>query len=224
MSNPGGWPSQHDSGYGGQQQQPVYGQPQYGQPQYGQPQYGQSLYGQPGYGQSAYGQGPYGQGAYGQPGGYPTPRPSGGTAITAAVLSFLGGAAALFGIIANVVAVVAIAALSDLEASLPGWYTGVLVMSVIAEIILAVLLIWGGVAVLRHKMIGRLLVAGGCGVAIVFGLIGSIAGLAVEAQLRDDNISTGIGSGAFGFVGLIFPVATMILVLVPPTAEWIAAD
>lgn len=37
-------------------------------------------------------------------------------------------------------------------------------------------------------------------------------------------VSTGIGSGAFGFVGLIFPVATMILVLVPPTAEWIAAD
>ncbi|RPA59971.1 hypothetical protein EF294_12120 [Gordonia oryzae] len=163
---------------------------------------------------------PYPQNPYGDP--Y-TPKPSGGTAIAAAVLSFLGGVSAIVGIIAAIAVIAAISALTTEVDQIPGWYTGILVMQLIVDVVLAVLLIWGGVAVLRHKMIGRILIAAGCGVTIVFGIIGAIAGLAVESALSQNGVSGGFGGGVLSFVGLIFPIGTAILVMLPSTAEWIKA-
>ncbi|AFA75093.1 putative membrane protein [Gordonia polyisoprenivorans VH2] len=163
---------------------------------------------------------PYPQNPYGDP--Y-TPKPSGGTAITATVLSFLGGVSAIVGLIVSIGVLVAISALATEVDRIPGWYNAVLVMQMIVDVVLAVLLIWGGVSVLRHKMIGRILVASGCGVSIVFGIVGAIAGLAVESALSHNGVSNGFGSGVFSFVGLIFPIATAILVMLPSTAEWIKA-
>ena len=130
---------------------PQYGPPQYGPPQYGPPQYGPPQYGPPAHGQSAYGQSPYGAPApppWGpQPGwGWPAvpqqpQRP--GPVIAAAVLVF---ASALLVVVGTVYAM----AFSALLSLARGPDAGMGPLSACLHLLLAGLLVVGGLRVLAH--------------------------------------------------------------------------
>lgn len=172
---------------------------------------------------------------YPQPGAYPAPpaapaQPSGGTAITAGVLAALGGLLGLGLTAVSLFFLIAIASIgsnfdhSDLE--LLDSIFGVLAIGMVAVVIigfvlgtlLSVLLIAGAVLLFRRKMLGRWLVVSGCAVAIVSNLMTSVFTTAVTSDGRYSPESV-----VSAFVGLAFPIVTMVLVLLPSTTAWIKA-
>lgn len=173
---------------------------------------------------------------YPQPGAYsaapPAPaQPSGGTAITAGVLAALGGLLSLGITAVSLYFLIAIATIgsqfkpSDYE-FLDSIF-GVLAIGIVALVIIAfvlgmllsALLIAGAVLLFRRKMLGRWLVVSGCGVAIVSNLMTSVFTTAVTS---DDWYSP--ESVVSAFVGLAFPIATMVLALLPSTTAWVRAE
>lgn len=186
--------------------------------------YGQGFPGQPGYPQQpGYpgGQPPYPpQGGYpgGQPPYYPlTPAPSAPpsavTGIIAAVLSGLGG-------LVNVgCGLLAFLGLATMISESPydigsGEWTGVIAI-VMLNIVAGVLLSVGTVMLLLRKAASRWIVVAGCAVSIVSSLIS----LSLPSTFAEYQYS---GKGA-DVVGLLFPIATIVLVLLPSTAGWIQA-
>jgi len=169
---------------------------------------------------------PYGQPApYGQPyGAYPggpgmmPQKPSGGTAITAGVLAVIGGVWAIISLI------ILISAMSTIPHgySLP-WqvYTGL----GIGAITMA-LLLYGGIGLFLHQPAGRICTIAGCAITIVGGILtvvtsGITASVAASsAGLRNTGGIVGMGIG-FALVALIPPIATLILAIVRPTADWV---
>lgn len=72
-----------------------------------------------------------------------------------------------------------------------------------------------GTVMLLRKMSSRWIVVAGCAVSIVSSLISlSLASTIAEYQYG--------GKGAHG-VGLVFPIVTIVLALLPSTAAWIRA-
>lgn len=161
------------------------------------------------------------------PGGYgypPPPRqPSGGTAITAGILSILGGLVSVFMAISMVVLATASsensltsgAALAtgarrrgsrssssgsdiDIDFDFDGFAGGHILMA-IAYAILALVLLTGGFMLLRRSGTGRTMVIIGC----VGTLVVSIFGL--------------------DFLVVVFALATLILAAIGPTKRWIDA-
>ena len=194
-----------------------------------------------------YPHGPYGQGFPGQQPGYPPqqpgyppqqpgyppyggyqqlplppPAPSGVTGIIAAVLAGLGAftnlGAGLFGLLA----MIGLGAL----ASEPAYATSdgvggafvMLVFVVLLGIGAGLLLAAGTVMLLLRKMIGRWLIVGGCALTIVGSLISFGVAAAVTAPYGAYS-----GGNGFAILGLIFPIATLVLVLLPATTQWINA-
>lgn len=205
-----------------------YGQP-YGQPQYGQQPYGTQPYGQP-YGQPQYGQPQYGQPQYGQPqygaNPYGAPQsPSGGTAITAAVLALVGGAWHLFG---TLIGLATLAGTQDVD-GLPSWYTGYAIVNWVGVLIVAAALITGGIMLLKRKVVSRIIIAAGCGIALVIQWIGAVLAVAIGAAMESASGVAGLGamSGAIGiFVAIfmsIFPITTIVLTYLKSTLRWIEA-
>lgn len=231
MTTPTGHPSSNDP-YGsagqqppgaGQYQQP-YSQPQYQQPysqpqpqyqqpptqqQYEQPQYPQTQYGQPAYGQSS-----YPPGAYGAPAGSARP----GMVTAAAVLAFIwGGLGILFGLIllfaGSVLSTASSAVCNDTSldidtAAACNSVSGIgafLIIVTLGTIIVAGLMIWGGVVALNGKN-GQILVIA-CGVYAILAIISAIA-------------------SSFGFtslLGFVIPVLIAVFMLNAQSKAWFKA-
>lgn len=196
--------------------------------------FGGSPYGSSGYGSGGYGSGGYGSGSpYGQPQqsapweqqqgmgyspyGMPPAGPSGATAITAGVLAVLGGVAALVAIFGAGVGMVSVSILfnsAHVYGGLPGWYVATTVIGLICNVAVAALLITGGIMMFLRKRLSPMLVTIGCGVSIAGSIIGVIAAYAYYSEIVD---SYGYYYGyhtptyAFSLVGLIFPIATIVL-------------
>lgn len=155
------------------------------------------------------------QPGYGQPGdpGSPQPTPprgpSGATAIIAGILALLGG---LFGILFGALSVTVM--VSDHK------FDAIGVVFSLFGIAFGLVLFSGAILLWRRKVIGRWLIVGGCAVAILLGLL-AFAELFIGisgAPTRD--------AGAYvmlAVLGFIFPIATLVLVLLQSTTKWILA-
>lgn len=153
----------------------------------------------------------------------PAPAPGGGTAITAGVLASIGSAGQLLGGGFNIVL-----GLTDLARDLSEYdSTGLFAQSWIKTYLLVVgsiavvtafLLGVGAVMMFTRRPLGRVLVVAGCAVVVIAG----IAGYAVTLHYTTSGGSAAeIGGSIGGLVGLIFPIATAVLALVPPTTRWL---
>ncbi|SEO62738.1 hypothetical protein [Amycolatopsis saalfeldensis] len=202
------YPAQQQQPYPGQPSQPFPAQQQ--QP-YGQPQ--QQPYGQPSQPFGAQPQ-PYGQQPFpaypGGPGSIQPPKPGGGTAITAAVLAILGGIVALISVIGSV-AIVAGGSSHFLVFGL---------VSLVVSLAMAGLLLFGGITLIMHKPIGRMCVMIGCGLTIAYTVISLILALVGVGGLG--RTAGALAYGSFGSIlSILPPIATLILVIVKPTALWV---
>ncbi|QRY52721.1 hypothetical protein [Mycolicibacterium septicum] len=202
-------------------EQPGYGQ-QPGYPQ--QPGYGQQpgYQPQPGYpAQSGHPQ-PWYPGAYQPYGSAPAPStsPSGGTAITTAVLAGLGALATLGGGILGLIGLAALNSDSTYSTSdvLSGGACALLVIVMLVNIVSGLLLLPGTVMLLQRKMIGRWLIVGGCALTILNSLLS--LGLSAAVTARYESYG---GGSAFEFLSLVFPIATLVLAMLPSTTAWIKA-
>lgn len=153
----------------------------------------------------------------------PASAPGGGTAITAGVLASIGSVGQLLGGGINIVL-----GLTDLATDLAEydstglfaqrWVKTYLLVGGSIAVVAALLLGVGAVLLFTSRPLGRVLVVAGCVVVVVAG----IAGYAVTLRYTTSGggaaeISGGIG----GLFGLIFPIATAVLALVPPTTRWL---
>lgn len=141
----------------------------------------------------------------------PTPPrgPSGATAIIAGILALLGG---LFGVLFGALSVAVMVGDHEFDA-----------MGVVFSLLsfaFGLVLFNGAILLWRRKMTGRWLIVGGCAVAILLGL------------LAFAELFTGISgaptreAGAYvmlAVLGFIFPIATLVLVLLQSTTKWICA-
>ena len=172
---------------------------------------------------------------YPQPGAYPVPpaapaQPRGGTAITAGVLAALGGLLSLGITAVSLFFLIVIASIgsnfdrSDVEfldsifGVLAIGLVAVVIITLVLGTLLSVLLIAGAVLLFRRKMLGRWLVVSGCAVAIVSNLMTYVFTTTVTSG--DWNSPE---SAVSAFVGLAFPIVTMVLVLLPSTTAWLHA-
>ncbi|MGV0781117.1 hypothetical protein [Mycolicibacterium sp. XJ775] len=196
MTYPNGPYGQGLPGQPGYPQQPGYPPPQPGYPQ------------QPGYPPPGYPQQPYGM-----PPSAPVP-PSGVTGIIAGVLAGLGGLANVVGGLFMAFGLsILIGETSDAAGS--AWTPLVAITGL--NIVAGVLLLIGTVTLLLRKMIGRWLVAAGCSASILSTLINLTW---TPSAIADYEYDRGV---AADLVGVIFPIATLVLVLLPSTAAWIRA-
>ncbi len=146
-------------------------------------------------------------------------RPSGVTAITGAVLSLLGGLAQVVTVFGSLVALT-LTSDSSVSQYLPDWYGAVMVLTLLVSVALCAGLLVGGGFLTVGRSWARIVVAASCGVAIVFGIVSEVVASAMYRGMGAD-IAAGQGaSSVFGFLGLIFPIATAVLVLLPSTAAW----
>lgn len=150
----------------------------------------------------------------------PQPPASGATGIIAALLAGLGAVACLGGSLVGVLDLVGIDALdtdSRIQTSvgIAGAVLPVLILGIVLNVVAGVLLTAGTVALARRKMTGRWFVVGGCAVTIAGNLLS--LGYATSA--------TGLygSGGTIVLLGLVFPITTLVLVLVPSTTTWITA-
>lgn len=211
---------------------PGDGQQQYGQPGYSQPGYSQPGYGQPGFGQQPYGQQPGyattsgypsapGYPPAGYPGGLGAPgsrRP--GMVTAAAVLAFVWGG---FAIIFGLVIVAASSLLSAASSACSGeanvstspacnavaHYSGFFKVITAGLVVVAILLIWGGVVALTGKN-GQILVIG----AVVYLLLDLVS---IFVSISDNTFGTS------GIVGIVAPVLIIIFMLNPASKAWFQA-
>ncbi|MGH9061367.1 MAG: hypothetical protein ACRDZY_17915, partial [Acidimicrobiales bacterium] len=203
------YPAQQQQPYPGQPSQPFPAQPQ--QP-YGQPQ--QQPYGQPSQPFGAQPPQPYGQQPFpaypGGPGSIQAPKPGGGTAITAAVLAILGGIVSLISLIGSIAIIVGVS----------GNFLVLGIVSLVVNLALAGLLLFGAITLIMHKPIGRMCVMIGCGLAIAYTVISLIL-----TYVGVGGFGRATSALAYGSIGSILsilpPVATLILVIVKPTALWV---
>jgi hypothetical protein len=136
-------------------------------------------------------------------------KPGGGTAITAAVLAILGGIFALIGVVGSIVGM----------SAFHGVFV-ILIVSLIVDAALAVLLLYGAIALIMHKPLGRMLVIIGCSVTIAFDVISVILNAVGTASLGASSEFLGAGIGVT-IVMLLPPIATLILAIVNPTKQWV---
>ncbi|TDH57482.1 hypothetical protein [Mycobacterium talmoniae] len=201
-----------------------------GQPGWG-PNPGPNPYGAPAgnpYGQPAnpYGQvgNPYGQAGnpyspaagtpYGQA-GYPplgaALQPSGATAITAAILSFLGSLVHGIGALGSLLG---LASPLTKYSNVSGGFFALL--AVVSGAVAAGLLV-GGIMLLRRQFTGRMVIAVSCGAVILM----AIASYAFSEHLLRGYGVTGFTSSAVGLLlNTVMPGVTMTLALVGPTRRW----
>jgi hypothetical protein len=150
-----------------------------------------------------------------QPYGMPSPEPSGATGIIAAVLAALG---ALSGLGGGAVGAFALAVTGS-DAGLTGGVHALLIVSVLFSVVFGLMIAIGAVLLFQRKMLGRWLVVGACALAILSTLITFGVGITAEA----DVYGSYSGGAVFNLFGLVFPIATIVLAMLPPTTAWINA-
>ncbi|KZB87580.1 hypothetical protein [Amycolatopsis regifaucium] len=155
------------------------------------------------------------QGGYPPPGAYPPPgmalKPSGATGIIAGILAILGGVWFLSGLVWVLILLV------DRVRS---YY----IVGGILDLAVGVVLLVGGILLLRRKRAGRMLVVIGAGAGLFFGIVLVV----LRTTGMDVAYVFGGVSAIYGFLGLIVQllipaVATIVLALLPPTGRWLAA-
>ncbi|OBF25694.1 hypothetical protein [Mycobacterium sp. ACS4331] len=149
-------------------------------------------------------------------------RPSGVTAITGAILSLLGGLGQVFTIF-GALAALTLTSDSVVGQHLPDWYGAVMVLTLLVSIALCAGLLVGGGFLLVGRSWARIVVAAACGAAIVFGIVSQVVASAMYRNMGAGVAASRDASSVFGFVGLIFPIATAVLVLLPSTVAWCRA-
>ncbi len=151
-----------------------------------------------------------------------TPPPSGATGITAAALAGLGALANLGSGFLGLLGLIGLSVLST-DAAYQGATTptggafALLIFVVVLAVVAGALLAGGAVTLLQRKMIGRWLVVGGCAVTLLGGLLSFVIAAAVSGPYSS------FGGGWFSIPGLMFPIATIVLVLLPSTTAWLRA-
>lgn len=133
------------------------------------------------------------------------PKPSGATAVTAAVLALLGGVVACAGLVLG---------LTTLLSRTPRFGPAFLGLGI--SIVLAGLLLPGGILLLRKRTLGRQLVVAGSSLAIVLYL-----GFLVLVLSGAVGGFAGVGAAAV-FLFLVPAVVTLVLAIVAPTARWLS--
>lgn len=152
----------------------------------------------------------------------PRPAPSGVTAIIAAVLAGLGALACLS---EGLLGVLSLAGLSapdgdshvQTSVGIAGALLPVLVLGILLDVVAGVLLVAGTVLLARRRLTGRKLVVAGS--AITIG--GSLLSLGYVTAAATPY--SPVGADDFALLGLLFPIATLVMVLVPPTTAWLKA-
>ncbi|GAB2650725.1 hypothetical protein [Nocardia goodfellowii] len=144
------------------------------------------------------------------------PAPGGGTAITAGVLAALGAVAQLISG-AGVLGLGLVT--SDVFDEEDGLYAFVLV-SAGFSLLTGVLLGIGAVTLFLRKKIGRVLVAVACAIHILAQIVSFV--VATTAVGEYSGGADLLGAGVGGLIAIVFPIATLILVLLPSTARWLA--
>lgn len=164
------------------------------------------------------------------PGGYnPYPAyspgnqaPSGATAITAGVLAAVGTVGELFGGGLSLAFGFIGSSLEEYDTTglfSQSWYQTWAIVSGALGLVIAVVLGVGAVALFSRKSFGRVLIVVGCVATVVTGIVGSV--LFHSLASSSDSLSA-ISGGVGGLLGLIFPVATAVLALLPATSRWLA--
>lgn len=174
---------------------------------------------QPGWGGSPFNTG--GPSPYGPP-GY-VPQPSGATAITAAVLSFLGAASNGVGALSMIYVWATWNTVVRYNDVSTGTYGGYFAFVALASAAVAAALTIGGIMLLRRRLIGRVIIAAGCGGVILMAIVNFAW---AQSVLHGSGLRglSGLGSGAFGLVlNLIMPSVTIALAFVPATTRWCLA-
>lgn len=159
-----------------------------------------------------------------------TDRGSGGTAITASVLSFLGVAAHVFVPLGSVFGIVEVVGHRGTEyaGTYPNWFVPWGFGSGGVQLVVAVLLLIGGINLQRHRSSGVVMIAIACAVVIALDVV-KVAISVVLAnnwkylphQMNTDTFQTSSAPGVvMTVVFFMFPVVTMILALAPSTRRW----
>lgn len=142
------------------------------------------------------------------------PAPSGATAKTMAGLALFGG---VTGLLTAALLAAAGGYLSEQD-TMPGWYHASVYVIAACGCVGAGALLTGGVMTLRRKRSGPRIVIFGC----VLSLIVFVGDLAATLAAAHDSGSPGIGTSPLHYLaGLIIPVATLILALLPSTTRWL---
>ena len=158
----------------------------------------------------------------------PTPSPSGGTAITAAVLAILGsvaqglGALALFAELGSLSS----AEWDQAREFLPGWWRPYVTFSGFLGLAVAVALLVGGILLFLRRDGARKVIATCCVVVIVAAIAELFFALDMKNTLDKEGYSGLFNMGeaaAKALGGTVFPLATLILVLVPASKRWCQA-
>ncbi|WP_405181500.1 hypothetical protein OG225_10475 [Nocardia sp. NBC_01377] len=167
-------------------------------------------------------------GAYGpNPGGNSAPAPSGATAIIAGVSACLGVLGNLGGAVVLLVIGVARGGVEFAGIDLldllryRGYYTFPSVVAVavgVGHIITAIVLAVGAIMLFNRKASGRALAVAGCAGTILWRIVGVIG---IVRIIGPEEVGPVLG-GEGALVSVIFPIATMILALVPATSKWLA--
>ncbi|MCP9274956.1 hypothetical protein [Mycolicibacterium arenosum] len=174
-----------------------------------------------------YPNGPYGQGfpvqqpgnqQWGypqqQPYGYPPAPPAAPNGATGIIAGVLAGLGALVNVVGGIFMAIGLTAVSDSSLGESGFWGGLMAVALL-NVTAGVLLVPGTVMLLLRKMIGRWLVVAGCAVSIV----SSLMSLGMFSTMSAYTY----GSSGTNAVSVIFPIATLILVLLPSTTAWIRA-
>ncbi|MCE5288830.1 MAG: DUF2510 domain-containing protein [Nocardiaceae bacterium] len=140
----------------------------------------------------------------------------------AAILAFGG---VLSTSVSALLAGVSIAVLSKISAArralLPNWFDAYMYGAVILYLIIAVLLLLGGLGLIQRRRSGAVLTAVGCVVLVVFRLLdyGAILPALKSAVPTTSATRTGV---VIGLALLVFPVVTLCLACGPRTNRWLA--
>ncbi|MEV5839442.1 DUF4328 domain-containing protein [Nocardia sp. NPDC052112] len=159
------------------------------------------------------------------PGTRPNPqgghRPSGGTAIAAGVLALLGAAHRLLSAMLAVGLFIFLGTGSELlrEADRP--MRTILLISAPIFSMIGVLLVVGGIQLLRRSRAGRAFVVIACAADIAYGIIEFAIVQAVAASSGDLIL---IGSPVLVTIGVIFPVVTIGSTMATATTRWLEYD
>ncbi|MEV6360209.1 hypothetical protein [Nocardia asteroides] len=157
--------------------------------------------------------------------------------MTAAILASLGGLAILAGVVMFVVNTVRFDALWFRWGAVPGWVSLLMALTLVIDLVAAVLLIAGAGAIFRRRGAGPVLTALGC-----VGVIGSylVTVFSVSAQLGWSNLGSARNialifghSSAVEVISvdvripwavsmslLVFPLGTFVLAVLPSTRTW----
>ncbi|WP_157110458.1 hypothetical protein [Nocardia anaemiae] len=99
------------------------------------------------------------------------------------------------------------------------WYPTYVLGTGTVALLAGTLLGTGAAALFRRRPAARLLIVAGCASAIVFGIAWAVVMFGVTLIGGASGIAGTLG----GSIGLVFPIATIILAMVPSARRWIAA-